>query len=281
MQERAAFIGNVLQAAREPRGRVSIVLTLRSDFLGAINQHPELSHLISRQNVVVPVMGEAELRRAIEEPARRAGREIDPATVQLLLEQTRGREGALPLLEFVLTRVWDGLARGVAAAETVHALGGVGGALASQAQTVYEGLGPRDREIARRAFLAMVRLGEGTRDTRRRAPLAEMAAKGQSEEHVLDVLRRFSEPGCRLITLDGAGESTTAEVAHEALFDHWRLLRQWRDEGRNDLRFERQLNEAASDWRRHSAAEGLLWRPPRLDLLRDYAARNRNQITDL
>ena len=96
-QERAAFIGNLLAAAREPRGRVSIILTLRSDFLGAINQHPELSRLIARQNVLVPVMGEDELRRAIEEPAKRAGREIDQSTVDLLIEQTLGREGALPL----------------------------------------------------------------------------------------------------------------------------------------------------------------------------------------
>ena len=69
---------------------------MRSDFLGAINQHPELSRLIARQNVIVPVMGEDELRRAIEEPAKRAGREIDRSTVDLLIEQTLGREGALP-----------------------------------------------------------------------------------------------------------------------------------------------------------------------------------------
>ena len=209
-QERAAFIGNLLRAARDGRGRVSIVVTLRSDFLGALNQHPELARLIAAQNVVVPVMGEDELRRAIEEPARRAGREIDPATVQLLLEQTRGREGALPLLEFVLARIWDGFTNGVGAAETVHQLGGVGGALARQAQAVYDGLGAKEREIARRAFLAMIRLGEGTRDTRRRAPLAEMVTADRPEDRVLALLRRFSEPGCRLISLSGAAAATTA-----------------------------------------------------------------------
>ena len=88
--------------------RVSIILTLRTDFLGAVNQHPELSRLIARQNVLVPVMGEDELRRAIDEPAKQAGQEIDQSTVDLLIEQTLGREGALPALEFVLTRIWDG-----------------------------------------------------------------------------------------------------------------------------------------------------------------------------
>ena len=280
-QERAAFIGNLLRAAREPRGRVSILLTLRSDFLGALNQHPELSGLIARQNVIVPVMDEAGLRRAIEEPARRAGRAIDPGTVDLLVEQTSGREGALPLLEFVLTRIWDGFLTGAPAAETVRALGGVGGALANQAQAVYDGLGEAERPIARRAFLAMVRLGEGTKDSRRRAPVAEIVTSGDSEARVLAVLRRFAEPGRRLITLAGAGQAATAEVAHEALFDHWRLLQQWLDGSRGDIRFHRQLNEAATHWDEGRRPAGSLWRPPDLDLLRDFRKRAGDDLTTL
>jgi HAMP domain-containing protein len=244
-QERAEFISNLLQAASEPRGHVSIVLTLRGDFLGSVNQNPELSRLIAGQNVVVPVMSEAELRRAIEQPARRAGCAIDHGTVQVLLDQTRGREGALPLLEFVLTRIWDGITKGIAAAQTLDELGGVGGALAGQAQAVYESLGPNDREVARRAFLAMVRLGDGTRVTRRRASLSEMVAKGESPDSVLRVLRRFTDPECRLITLAAADGATTAEVAHEALFDQWQLLHDWVDAKRLDLRFGRELTRSA------------------------------------
>jgi Novel STAND NTPase 1 len=197
--ERDAFIRNLMTAARAPDGRVSIVLTLRSDFLGAINQHPELSGLIARQNVVVPVMGEDELRRAIGEPAKAAGEEIDQSTVDLLIEQTRGREGALPALEFVLTRIWDGFLNGATAAETVRALGGVGGALANQAQTVYDSLGRDERPIARRAFLAMVRLGEGTKDSRRRVSVDEIVTTGQSRERVLKVISAFADR--RLVVL--------------------------------------------------------------------------------
>ena len=134
----------------------------------------------------------------------------------------------------------------------------MGGALAHQAQSVYVSLGSAEQAIARRAFLSMVRLGEGTKDTRRRAPITEMVARGQSERRVLAVLRRFAEPGSRLVSLlAGSGETTTSEVAHEALFDHWRLLQEWLDKGRDDLRFERQLNEAATEWRGRNEAEGL------------------------
>ena len=234
-QERAAFIGNLLNAVRERDGRVSVISTLRSDFLGAVNQHPELSGLVARQNVVVPVMEEAELRCAIEEPARQAGHEIDPRTVALLVGQSLGRAGALPLLEFVLTRIWDGIASGIPASVTVSELGGVGGALARGAQHVYDNLNKPDREIARRAFRAMVRLSEGATATRRRARVSEMVVAGQSSDAVVRVLRYFAEPDCRLITLAGEEDATTAEVAHEALFDHWQLLKDWLDEARNEL----------------------------------------------
>ena len=160
-------------------------------------------------------------------------------------------------------------------------MGGVGGALANQAQAVYDGLGQEERAIARRAFLAMVRLGEGTRDSRRRAPLAEIVTSGESEARVLALLRRFAEPGRRLITLAGAGPAATAEVAHEALFDHWRLLRQWLDAGRGDLRFHRQLTEAANHWDAGRRPAGSLWRPPDLDLLRDFRKRAGDDLTAL
>jgi Domain of unknown function (DUF4062) len=280
-QERAAFIGNLLHAARAPRGRVSIILTLRSDFLGAVNQHPELSRLIARQNVLVPVMGEEEIRRAIAEPAKRAGREIDQSTVDLLIDQTVGREGALPLLEFVLTRIWDGFRTGVSAADSLRQLGGVGGALAAEAQNVFDSLPMTDRAIARRAFLAMVHLGEGARDTRRRASLSEMVARGESLDTILRVLRRFAEPECRLVTLAAADGTTSAEVVHEALFDHWRLLQDWLDAGRDTVRFKRRLASAAKEWHSLGKLDGLLWRSPLLDQLAQYHARNSGQMTDL
>ncbi len=258
--ERGAFIGNLLNAARAPSGRVSVILTLRSDFLGAVNHHPDLSGLIARQNVVVPVMGEDELRRAIEQPAKAAGREIDQSTIDLLIAQTLGREGALPALEFVLARIWDGFRNDISSADTVRELGGVGGALANEAKRLYDGLSGAQQTIARRAFLAMTTLGEGTKDTRRRAAIAEMVAAGQSEADVRKVLEIFADPDRRLLTLAADKDGrTVAEVAHEALFEHWSELRQWLDQDRDNIRFARRLDQVAEEWRSRGKADELLW----------------------
>ena len=222
----------------------------------------------------------AELRRAIAEPAARAGRPFDRATVDLLLTETEGHEGALPLLQFALTRVWEGLADGVAPADTLRDLGGVGGALAGEAQRLYDSLSASDQAIARRAFLGLVRLGEGTRDTRRRIAVADLVAYGEDADHVRQVLRLFSRPSARLITFAADVDGTdTAEITHEALFEHWEALQTWLAHSRADLRLHRRVDEATKHWEEQGHPVGSLWSSPDLDLLRAFHQRAGSDMT--
>lgn len=278
--EQSAFIGTLLDAASDPTGRVAVIITLRSDFIGATNRHPALNKVIAEHGVIVPVMSEEELHHAIVQPATQAGHSIDAATANLLVEQTVRREGALPLLQFVLTRIWEGMAKGVTPAETVEKIGGVGGALAGEAQRLYETLSAADKRIARRAFLAMLRLDEGERPTRRRAPVSEIIAQGESPGHVLEVIRVFSRRDNRMITLSASTEGpSTAEITHEALFEHWSQLKMWAETSRNDLRFHRRLAEASAEWDAQDRPTGLLWRPPTLDQLREFHTRSAADMT--
>ena len=272
--ERDAFIATLLDAAADASGRVSVIFTLRSDFLSATNRHPELNQVIANNGELVPVMCDDELRQAIAEPAVQAGCPLDAGTIDLLIEQTAGREGTLPLLEFALTRIWDGMAAEVAPSETLTRLGGVGGALAHDAQALYDRLDDGDKAIARRAFLAMVQLGEGARDTRRQVTLSEVTAYDEDADRVLAVLRAFGRSTRRLLTLSAdETEGTIVEVTHEALFEHWQQLRDWLNESREDIRFHHRLSEQAHHWDEQHRPNGLLWRPPDLDLLRQFYTR--------
>ena len=279
--EREAFIGNLLCAAAESSNRVSAIVTLRSDFLGATQKHPRLNQLIASQGVFVAAMSVEGLREAITKPAELAGHPLDLGTIDRLIEQTEEREGALPLLQFALTRIWQGLAEGQEPAETLRAIGGVGGALAGEAQRIYDTLNPDDQEIARRVFLGLVQLGEGSKDTRRRTELERIISHRDSLEQVQKVIARFSAPGVRLITLSDNAGTETAEVTHEALFDHWQQMKVWLDGSRSDLRFQRRLDEAATLWDESGRPEGNLWRSPDLDVLRQYHERASNDMTPL
>jgi len=278
---RDAFVNTLLNAAGDRARRVSVVITLRSDFLGETQKHPSLNALFTEPGVLVRSMNEAELQRAIAEPAKRAGHALDAATIQLLLKETEGREGALPLLQFALERIWEGLVKGQEPAATLQEIGGVGGALAGEAQRIYEGLNPTNQEIARRVFLGLVQLGEGTKDTRRRARLEQVISRRDSLAQVKAVIMQFSTPQARLITLASDADWEIAEVTHEALFDHWQQFKGWVDSSRSDLRFQRRLDEAALHWQEQGRPEGNLWQPPDLDLLQRYQQRVGADMTPL
>ena len=284
-QERDAFIANLLYATKERTKYVTAIVTFRNDFLGETHKHPALSRLFTEPGYLVSAMDEEGLREAIATPAEKAGHPLDDATINLLIEQTEGRVGALPLLQFALTRIWEKLPDRTPA-ETLEEIGGVGGALAGEAQRVYESLSEPERAIARRVFLGLVQLGEGTRDTRRRIGVERLTAAQDDPERVRQVMDRFAAPGVRLISLstDSTAETavaTTAEVTHEALFEHWQPLNEWLDESREDLRFQRRLEEAAEHWDQQKRPGGLLWRRPDLDLLRDYHRRVQSEMTAL
>ncbi|MEN8446614.1 MAG: ATP-binding protein, partial [Cyanobacteria bacterium J06555_13] len=216
LEQRQAFIDNLLHAASEPTGEVSVVITLRSDFWGETQRHEQLNQAIgSDYSVNVPAMTATELRRAIKEPAKQAGQPLDEATIELLVKETEGREGALPLLQFSLEQIWDGLSEGNTPAATYRSIGGVGGAIAGKAKDTYDRLKDSDQMIARRVFVGLVQLGEGARDTRRRVKVDRLIAKSETPETVMHVIRQFSASGARLITLSSNENHEMAEVTHE------------------------------------------------------------------
>lgn len=282
-QERAVFVENLLHAASDIGGRASVVITLRTDFLGETHAHEVLNRVICEQQVMIPALNEEELRDVIASPAASAGHPLDDATITLLVNDAKDREGALPLLQFALTRIWDGLTQGVAPSVTYQKIGGVGGAIAGEAERIYDGLADDQKRIAKRLFLGLVQLGEGMRDTRRRAPVAELVSAGETPSEVEQVIRRFAGRDARLVTLsaDQRGKTETAEVTHEALFTNWKKLAEWLEENRDDIRLSRRLDEEARNWERQGRPHGSLWRPPNLELLRQFYSRMSSDMNSL
>ncbi|MBF2009491.1 MAG: WD40 repeat domain-containing protein [Chlorogloeopsis fritschii C42_A2020_084] len=281
LSERQIFIENLINAASDRSGCVSVIITLRSDFLGETQRNPALNQVIAKQGVIVPAMSKEELRRAITKPAKIAGYLLDEAVVNLLLKDTEGREGALPLLQFALTRIWEGLRISVEPIKTLEQIGGVGGALADEAQRIYQSLNQEEKKIAQRVFLGLVQLGEGTSDTRRRTNIHSLVSYKDEPERVRKVIGRFTHPGVRLLTLSSLDGKETAEVTHEALFANWGQMREWLDSSRGDIRFQRRLDEAARIWDENERPEGNLWRNPDLNLLGKYYERASDNMTTL
>ncbi len=281
--DRRLFIDGLLEAVSDQGGRVSAILTMRSDFLGSTMSHRRLNALIASHSVIVPTMTENELRQTIEMPAEAAGRPLPPGVVDRLVAETEDRAGALPLLQFALSRIWEGMVAGQEAGQVLRDIGGVGGALAGRAEALFQELDPADRAVAKRAFLATISLGEGARDTRRRARLAEIVPADADPAAVKDVVAGFARKHERLMTIAGTGDEITIEVTHEAIFDHWTRLDGWLAQEREDLRFQRRLTDAVTSWESSHPPRpsGGLWRHPALDGLIEYHAAHKSEMTAL
>jgi uncharacterized protein YjbI with pentapeptide repeats len=281
-EQRTAFINTLLEAASTRNGQVSVVITLRSDFLGETQRHQNLNQIIgSDQSVFVPAMTSDELRLAIEKPAEQAGHPLDYATVDQLVEQTEGREGALPLLQFALTRIWEGLSdskSSKSSKDILRKIGGVGGALAAEAQRIYDCLERKEQNIARRVFTGLVRISESSRYTRRRVKVNNLITKQDKWEQIRKVLDLFSSPSIRLITLSSIGGEEIAEVTHEALFEQWKQLRKWLNEQGDLLRQQHKIEDAAEEWWEQEQKRGYLLQSRQLSDANQFRKRYAEQL---
>lgn len=273
-KERNAFI-NSLMAACEPQGAALVVIALRADFYKYCADYPAMCQAISQQQVFIGSLGEEDLRRAIEEPARRNRWQFEPGLVDLLLHEAGSEPGAMPLLSHALLETWEKRRGRTLTFNGYAASGGVRGAIAETAEAVFcDKLTHSQREIARGIFLRLTALSvdaDGS-DTRRRAAISELIIDPAQSDSTRAVLNALAE--ARLITID----QDSVEVAHEALIREWPTLRQWIEDGRKDLHLRQCLTEAAQAWQAASQDSDLLYRGLRLAQARVWALSHGKEI---
>jgi WD40 repeat protein/class 3 adenylate cyclase len=276
--EREAFIDNLLAAISPSNsqtnniGRITIIVTLRADFYAHLAQYPELREVVASQQEYIGPMTIEELRRAIEEPARRAQWAFEPGLVDLILRDVGDEPGALPLLSHALLETWKRRAGHTLTLKGYADAGGVRGAISHTAENIYQTLSAEEQGIARNIFLRLTELGEGTEDTRRRASLDELMTNKENGEETSQVLNQLAE--ARLITLS----ENMAEVAHEALIREWHTLREWLNQDRESLRLHRNITEGAQEWELLERDPGILYRGSRLSQAREWAGLHPNAL---
>jgi tetratricopeptide (TPR) repeat protein/KaiC/GvpD/RAD55 family RecA-like ATPase len=285
---RTRFIKQLLDATAS--GQCSVILSLRADFYGHVLSNRDLSDRLQDAVVNIGPMTVEELRCAIEEPAKKVGLRFEDGLVDRMLAEVGSAPGSLPLLEFLLTELWEKRRGGELSHEAYDEIGGVRKAIAARAEQAFERLGPNEKEAAHWALLALVVPGEGAEDTRRRATLAELTPLGR------DVIAKLAAERLLVMSRDVAGREVV-EVGHEALISQWDRLRQWVNDDREFVRAANRVKAEADLWdgqgrpddfllpsgRRLLEARDLLARPEAIfGLTRDYiessiAAENKKQ----
>ncbi len=245
---RTHFLESLETAATDPRSRLRVVVTLRADFYDRPLLYRGFAELFkSRVEAVIPLSAE-ELERAISGPAKRVDVSLEPGLVAAMLADVAEEPGALPLMEYALTELFERRDGRTLFLEAYRQIGGVSGALGRRAEELYAELDEDGEEAARQLFLRLVALGEGTEDTRRRVPRAEIASLDVDQQAMATVLDTFGASRQLSFDRDGRTGEPTIELAHEAMLTAWPRLHRWIDAAREDLRTERRVATAAREW---------------------------------
>jgi WD40 repeat protein len=276
--ERITFINNLWTASNEVDGPTVVVITLRADFYAYCASYVQLREALAHNQEYIGAMNNDELRRAIEEPARRGRWEFEPGLVELLLHDVGQEPGALPLLSHALLETWQRRRGRTMTLSGYTSSGGVRGAIAETAEAVFtDQFTPTQKIIARRIFLRLTELGDETAagDTRRRATFNELILKPEERSSTQSVLKALAD--ARLIITS----ENSAEVAHEALIREWPTLQGWLEENREGLRLHRNLTVAAQEWVDLSHESDVLYRGARLIQAREWADLHRDEMNAL
>jgi energy-coupling factor transporter ATP-binding protein EcfA2 len=242
-QQAALLIDQLLGLERLHSDRLFVVLTMRSDFLGACAQFDGFAAAVNRTQYLLPRMEHRDLVRAIREPAILYDGEIALDLAERLIAEARGSQDELPLIQHGLMQLYDhhvpaGAASWRLALEHYRYPGGLGGLLSAHADAVMTQVEPAagDRDgprVTEDLFRALTDVNADNRAIRNPQRLRDLVAvTGADEEAVRRILDAFRAEGVSFIrpyATDAVpprpiGPDEYVDISHEALIRCWTRL---------------------------------------------------------
>ncbi|NLG20653.1 MAG: hypothetical protein GX555_04360, partial [Actinomycetales bacterium] len=197
---------------------------------------------------------------AIEQPARRAGLLLEQGLVDLLVRDVEGEPGSLPLLAHALRETWARREGNTLTVEGYRASGGIRGAVAQSAESIYQQASDPQRAALRELHLRMVQTGPAGDPVRTSVDRHAVTA---DPEHAVLVERLVR---ARLFTV----ERDRVAIAHEALAVAWPRLQSWLSDDVEGERIRHHLAATADGWEAMGRPESELYRGARLVAAREW-----------
>ncbi len=278
--ERAAFTACLAAVADDATSPLRVVLSIRSDFLDRVAEDQTFLAELTQGLFFLGPPNREGLREAIVQPAELAGYSFEVAAiVDDMLDHLETTPGALPLLQFAASKLWE--TRDASRKMLTHAsyatMGGVAGALASHADRVVQDLGPQKHGLIRAVLLRLV----SPERTRAIVPLDELRDLSREVGEVQRLVDQMVDARLLVVqTLEG-GKGSTVEIVHESLIQNWPTLRRWLDETQDDAVIIDQLRTAARQWNAKGRSSDLLWRGDTADEAKKFRRRYKGPLSDI
>ena len=165
----AALLGRLAARGRRPRAAVA-ARRLPDAVRGARAARAGVRVALAD----LPALSREGLRRALVEPAKKRGyRFEDEALVDEMVESVEGARGALPLLAFAVSRLWEKRDREkkLLTRAAYEEIGGVAGALAQHAEATLDRIGAERQGRSVREIFRNLVTAQGTRAVAEREEL--------------------------------------------------------------------------------------------------------------
>ena len=143
---RQHFLNLLYTAVTDPRSRVRVIITLRADFYDRPLRYPDFGDLVrNRMETILPLTAKG-LERAITGPAERVGVTFEEGLVATIVADMNYQAGALPLLQYALTELFERRDGRTLTHAAYREIGGAVGALAKRAEELYTELNTDGRK---------------------------------------------------------------------------------------------------------------------------------------
>jgi len=255
-----AFVNLLLTTAKQAVKMelpIYVMITMRSDFIGACDFFPGLPQVISDCQFLVPRLTRRQLQVVIEKPIQLFGGHIAPDLVNQILNDTGTDPDQLPLMQHALMRTWSVAQKNwgtdnenrVLNRVDYESVGRFGKALSWHLDEAWKQLDNNQQTIAKQLFLCLCEQAGERSFIRRMVKLGEVAAMaGVSSNEVIEVVRVFQEKERNFIVASPVGElneKSVLDISHEALLRQWRQLRIWIEKEASSARTYNRLVDTA------------------------------------
>jgi len=241
---------------RPPEG-LYVVLTMRSEYLGACGRFSGFAELVNATQYLLPRMGHEDMLRAIREPARLYGGEVTRQLAERLIADAGGGQDQLPLIQHGLMRLHQRHTASTAGpwelgVDAFPRSGGLAGLLSEHADEVAAQCRPALASVGAEhavedLFRALTDCNPDGQPIRRPQTLKQLAESTGIPESVLrPVIDAFRADGVSFLTAASSAALAPGDlidIGHEALIRCWHALA-----------------EPADGWLVRELRNGLVWR---------------------
>jgi serine/threonine protein kinase len=260
-EERHRVDALVSTALTAPDSPLRLLTTLRSDFIGRLEQLPLLArHLNEASRHYLSAMEEGALTQVVQGMAQRAGLRLSGGLAEQMVHDATSGGSQLPLLGHTLRGLWALSSDGLLTHEHYKQLGGVGGALSRQATQLLDDLGEEGQECAKWLILELVQVSRGVpalrRPCSRQDVLAAVKDRTLAEKVLLQLsgmspgARALADQALRLVTVSGESDPSQqrVELVHETLLQTVPTISKWIQQERARIERLEDLEVAAYTW---------------------------------